>query len=355
MKPMNLINDYFEFKKRNLINYAAVFIDDNENTLEYLRKYIDTYVDTYYYHILNTYYDESVKKFDGKIIIKELKGKKLELLDELDETKKDEDKLINKCYKYGFIAVIIDVINFNGLTKVEEFKEMLRETLVEKRKLMEYDDGILDKLASIVRNSVLKERRFFSSLNNDNFKVNFYRYKDSHTYNKVVLDFDIESLSKNYTVDVLEKNYKSDRIKLLKFEATMNMLMLEMLKKILSNDVIDYYFVDVPTSTIKDKTMFERLVSYVDNNRLKNNIVFVVNYNEYIQNKSLFKNLEGYSFALCIDLSRTIVIEKRLSEIEGFDLFHYVIIDGVKQENLQLVENYVIKGKVMFMNELNVM
>ncbi len=74
---MNLIKDYFEFKKKNLINYASVFIDENSNTLEYLGKYIDTYIDTFYYHILNTYYDETVKKFDGKIIIKELKVKKL--------------------------------------------------------------------------------------------------------------------------------------------------------------------------------------------------------------------------------------------------------------------------------------
>lgn len=355
VKPMNLINDYFEFKKRNLISYATVFIDDSELTLEYLGKFIDTYVDTYYYHILNTYYDETVKKFDGKIIIKELKGKKLEILDEIEEDSKEKTALVNKCYKYGFIAVIIDIINFNSCMSVDDFKDLLNINLVEKKKLMEYDEAILKKLSASVKDAIFKERKFFSSLENDCYKINYYNYRDSRTNNKVILDYNIETLNKSYTPDIIEKNYNNYRVRALKFKSTMNLLCLDMLKKILANDVIDYYFVDTPIGEIKDREYFEDVIKNVDNNRLKNNVVFVINYSEYIQNKSMFKNLSDFSFAICIDLTRTIVIEKRLAEIEGFELFHYVIIDGVKQENLQLVENYVIKGKVMFMNELSVM
>ncbi len=355
MKCMNLINDYFKFKKKNLINYAAVFIDNNANTLEYLGKFIDTYIDTYYYHVLNTYYDESVKKFNGKIVIKELKGKKLEILDELDDEHKRDVYLINNCYKYAFIAVIIDVINFDGLNKIDEFKIQLKTTLVDEKKLMNDDEDALNKLAPIVKDGVLKERKLFSSLTNEYFKINFYRYRSSRTYNKVELNYDIDLLSKSYNADVIEKIYKSDKLKLVKFEATMNLLSLEMLNKILTNDVIDYYFVETPLSLFKERENLENLVRLVDNNRLKNNVVFIINYNEYIQNKSMFKNLSNFTFAICIDLTRTILIDKRLAEIEGFELFHYVIIDGVKKENLPLVENYVIKGKVMFMNELSVM
>ncbi len=351
---MNLINDYFNFKKKNLIHYATVFVDNKENTLEYLGKFIDTYIDTCYYHILTTYYDETVNKFNGKIIIKELKGKKLEIVDELDAEHKNDLSLVDRCYKYSFIAVIIDRIHFDNVTRVDEFKTILKNILVDEKKLIKEDNVILNKLATLVKDAVLKERKLFSSLTNENFKVQFYRYKNSKTYNKVSLDYTIELLSKSYNVDVVDKIYKGDKIKLLKFETLMNLLSLEMLNKLLKEEVIDYYFVDVPIGEIKDRKEFERYVHFFDNNRLKNNIVFVIHYNEYIQNKSMFKNLNEFTFAICIDLTRTIVIDKRLAEIESFELFHYVIIDGVKKENLPLVENYVIKGKVMFMNELSI-
>ena len=95
--------------------------------------------------------------------------------------------------------------------------------------------------------------------------------------------------------------------------------------------------------------------TFFDNQRTKDNVVFIVNYNDYTSNKTMFKNLKDFKFALIIDLSRTIVIDKKLAEIEGYDIFSYVIINGLKKEDHQLVENYIIKGKEMFMNELNMM
>ena len=110
----------------------------------------------------------------------------------------------------------------------------------------------------------------------------------------------------------------------------------------------------IPTLTLP-KEELEEFVMRFDNQRTKDNVVFIVNYNDYTSNKTMFKNLKDFKFALIIDLSRTIVIDKKLAEIEGYDIFSYVIINGLKKEDHQLVENYVIKGKEMFMNELNMM
>ena len=103
------------------------------------------------------------------------------------------------------------------------------------------------------------------------------------------------------------------------------------------------------------KEELEELVMRFNNPRIKDNVVFIVNYNDYTSNKSMFKNLKEFKFALIIDLSRTIVIDKKRAEIEGYDIFSYVIINGLKKEDHQLVENYIIPGKEMFMNELNMM
>ena len=87
------------------------------------------------------------------------------------------------------------------------------------------------------------------------------------------------------------------------------------------------------------KEELEDLITRFDNPRVKENVIFIINYNDYTSNKTMFKAL----------------IDKKLAEIEGYDLFKYVIINGLKKEDHQLVENYVIKGKEMFMNELNMM
>jgi hypothetical protein len=119
--------------------------------------------------------------------------------------------------------------------------------------------------------------------------------------------------------------------------------------------MIKNYFIECPLSKIDKRENLEKIVTSFSNQRVKDNVVFIINYNDYISNKTLFKNLNDYKFALLIDLSRTIVIDKKLAEIEGYDIYDYVIINGVKKEDYKLVENYNMKNKIILMNELNMM
>lgn len=356
---MNIISKYFDFKKRNLVNYALVFIDDKDKSdaEEYLNEFIQTYINTRYYHILDTYYDKVITKFDDKIMIKELKGKRLELLAEVkgSEDEKAKEALINRCYQYTFISIILDLSSFPYCTRLVEFKESLRENLVENKKVMANDEEKLDAMSALVKDSTLKERKFFSDTKNDTFEVNYYSYKNSSTKYKVILDYDIEQLEKNYSKSVLSKNYNSEKISLDKTKATINLVGVDLLNRMLNGKEINDYFIDLPLTDIEKREDLEDLVKSFNNPRVRNNIVFIINYNDYKTHKSLFKNLQAYRFALSVNLSRVIVIEKRLAEIESFDIFKYVIIEGVKKEDAQLVENYVIKGKETFSSELNMM
>ena len=55
---MDIINKYFEFKKDNLLRYAEIFFDSNSCAKKYLLAFIETYINTYYFHIIDTYYEE---------------------------------------------------------------------------------------------------------------------------------------------------------------------------------------------------------------------------------------------------------------------------------------------------------
>lgn len=354
---MNIISKYFDFKKKSLVSYAMLLLGEEGNGKRYIEAFIETFIDTYYYHILNTYYENAVSKYNDKIIIKEIKGKMLELLDEIKDKDsiKEEKQLIAKCYKLSFVSIVICLNSFSSCHLVDEYKTSLKELLNNNKSIDVNNNELMSSLASLLKKNTDKERKFFTNLKSPEFQVFFAPYKESKENYKVSLEYSIDQLEKNYTRQVLDKNFGSDVVALNRLKVTISNLNYRLLKMILSNEKMHYYFVDLPLGIIKDREELEDIISSVDNIRIKERVVFVVNYNEYINNKSLFKNLGDYSFAICIDLSRTIVIEKRLAELETFDLFGYILIDGVKKENRHLVENYVIKGKEMFMNELNMM
>ncbi len=356
---MNIINKYFEFKKSALMEYSSIFINSKLGR-NYIGEYINTYINTYYFHILDTYYENEVTDYNDQVIIKEIKGKRLELLDEtnkiVDEKERQEHQnLINDCYKYILIFIIIDLKDFTYCNKLQDFRDTLKKILIENKRLIPDDEEITEKLSVAVKDNINKERKFFIGLRNDTFDVGYYSYRDSNENYLVKLNYSIHQLENNYTKLVLEKNYNNEKILLDKFIATMNLVEIDLLDKIIKNRKIKHYFIECPITKIDKRETLEKMVMSFSNPRIKDNVVFIVNYNDYISHKTLFKNLEEYNFALLIDLSRTIVIEKRLAEIEEFDVFKYVIINGMKKEDSQLIENYVMKNKVMFMNELNMM
>lgn len=356
---MDIINKYFEFKKSSLIDYSLVFID-SKIAKEYITEFINTYMNTYYFHILDTYYESEVYEYDDQVIVKELKGKRLELLDETnkivdEKEKQDKQKLINECYKYVFISIIIDLNNFTYCNKLSDFRGALKTILIENKRLIQDDEEIIEKLSVVLKDNLNKERKFFIGLRNDTFNVEYYSYRESNENYLVKLNYTIQQLEKNYTKLVLEKNYNNEKIAIDKFIATVNLVEIDLLDKLTKNRNIKHYFIECPITKIDKRETLEKIVTSFSNPRVKDNVVFIINYNDYMSHKTLFKNLGDYKFALLIDLSRTIVIEKRLAEIEGYDIFKYIIINGMKKEDHQLIENYIMKDKVMFMNELNMM
>ena len=97
----------------------------------------------------------------------------------------------------------------------------------------------------------------------------------------------------------------------------------------------------------------KELIYSFDNHRIKNNITFLIDYDEYKINQEKFNDVDNYNFAILVNLSNVQDVEEKLDEVSKFNLFRYVIIDKAKKEDYSLIDNYVMKGKEIFMNETN--
>ena len=347
---MDVVNKFFDYKKKSLSEYVNIVYIDSKDAKEYIEAFIDTYINTYYYHYLDAYYDKPVTNINQGIIIKEMQAKKLELSISVSADKIKTD-LINYSYSNVLIAIMIDLLDLSYLNKIQDFKDALQSSLVINSGLTQITDDMIDKLGTLVKENVLKEKKFFSELKSDSFAIKYYTYISDTNKCKVALEYNIDQLEKNYRKVVLDKNFDDSRLSLDRLKTTINLFSIDLLYKVLNHVQLKNYFIDLPLVDIKKKNL-EELINSFSNPKIKDNIVFVINYNDYVSNKSLFKGFDKYKFAILVDFSKVISIEKRLTEIEEFDLFRYIIVDGVKSKDYQFVENFVIKGKEKFTNEL---
>lgn len=345
---MNIIDKYFDFKKRNLINYGSLLLDPNTNN-KYLSDFMDTYIATYYYHSLEAYYDKAVINYGHSVVVKEMQAKKIELL---TYSKEEEHQHISNCYRISFIAIIIDSINFTDVTKIADFKDILRKILITKSKFKIITEDILDKLSNMVKDNVLKERKFFNNMVSDNFNIAYYKYASSTNYYKVDLNYHLEQLENQYRFVILDKNFHSDEVSINRLNVLMNLFSMDLIDLILEKNDLSTYFIEIPMTNIKKRSELEELVGRFSNPVVKSHIVYVIKYSDYNQKKTMFKNLGDYNFALLVDFSKAMSVEKRMEDIEKMNLFRYVLVSGVKKNDTQFVASYEIPGKEKFSNEV---
>ncbi len=345
---MNIIDKYFNFKKKNLISYSLIFCSKNvhKEASGYLDSFFDTYINSYYYHILKTYYDRVVSNFDKSIVVKELKGKRLELFQ--DNSLKN-NTLIDTCYNLSFIAIAIDLLDFSNCNSTEDFNTLLKENIFSGK-----DNESLNNLTEEVAKNVLKEREFLEKINVPNFSLSYKEIIEDKNRLLVELDYDIEQLSKIYTKPVIDKNFKGNLLGEERNKTFYDLLDIDYLKKILNNEDLKQYFVPLELNYEVTKESLAGLVSTFDNIKVKDYIIFLVEYNDYKNYEEILNHYNNkFTFAISVSLKDVLDVEAILDEIAKFDLFKYVIIRDAKREDYNLIDNYVMKGKEIFINEIN--
>lgn len=339
---MDLIRAYIDFKTKSFLDLVNVMTDDfsSEFSTDVLSKYIDTYIQTYYFHSLQTLNNEDVKKYGISTIIKEFDGKRLEILFETKDVDKDKELIIDKAYDYILACVRLQLSSL----EYDECKQALDDV----RLNCEIDDII-----SFCKKNYEKEEKFLSELNFDYFELEYYNYRGMEDKYLVSLESHIKQLDVNYSKNSINKNFNRDELAYDKLKTLMGMLSADLLKKIIKSEPVDYYFVHVAGSLLDD----ERLVSIFNmmtNPYIREHIVFVINYNDYINHKRILNYLDvDYSLATNVDMSHINNIENKIENVENIKMFDYILLDKVKQKDYEAILKYdSLTGKEIFINEL---
>ena len=302
----NIISVYINFKKKKLYEICSLLIDDDT----FIQYYIDTYILTYYYHILGRL--DNVKKFDFQVVKKELEGTTMELL--LENDNKD---LIKKTEKIVLNGITLDRVEF----LVDSLEEIGRgiKTLENKKLISAIND--INSLSRIIKKYIVLENKFLNKLNTDSFSLNYLNYRDN--FYEVNLEYNIKKLD-DYNDIVLDKII--DMVYNEQSVALINLLSTDILKKMINQEDIGYYFIRCDNN----------IISMLDNLILKEHVILIIENKKYIK--------EGYKYALLVDFSHINDVGTKLDNLDEYPL-KYIIASKVKRKDFDHINNYSYNDK----------
>lgn len=320
----NFINMYMKFKLKRLMKYAHFICgSSNDLTNKYFTNYLTTYINCYYYKIYATINDNSNNNV-ASVIEKELNGMQLELLDnlacfelQLSNSEYDNDKLlIAKCLDITKQVIEIDRGNTLNITN-EELINLIKETKEKEEKILLNND-------------------------NDNFTISFNDYYDNKK--RISLDYSIKRLD-IYKKNLVNKVYMSDTINTLKLNTLIFLLEVALINKLNSQEPLNEYFLFLDDIGINGKRKLEELFSLIDNQIINDNIVLVINYEFYYDNKIYLNNFKNkYKFACFQDLTHINDTVLKLQTLEALNFFDYIIIDKYKDADFNILEKYEVSS-----------
>lgn len=347
----NSISKYMSFKVRCLKNYIYT-IDNNylekELSDKYLDIYLKTYINTYYYHILETLDYTELLKYDSKTIYKELEGKYYEILfyiensDVLDssEVYKSKKNQAKYCFQLVYFISYIDVYQLFLEEDYEKFILML-DSICNKNK---YINDLIDaykyqKLFDLLKIERIKINQFKNSLKDLKFYLNFNKYKDLDYY-LVLLENNIPRLNNYYKKEMVDRVYSFKKISHIKTKTTLNLLIKDILKRVIYHKDIDKYFIILEENDLLDKKYYEEYFTLINNPILKSNIIFLINYKTYLSHTKIINDYNTYNFGIICDLSHVNDIEKKLDSLDNLPIIKYLILDKYKRDDFDFINKY---------------
>lgn len=347
----DLILKYMNFKVKKLKEYVYI-IDNNylDKTMAdtYLDNYFNTYINTYYYHILETL-DYSPKITYGyKDIYKELEGKYYEIIFDIENSDIIESKDIylkrKKQAKYCFqLAYFISFIDHYRLFLEEDYEKFISilDDICNKNK---YINELIDayKYQELFDSLALERKKInqFMNLQDDlKFNLNYNKYENLEYY-QVTLNHNIARLKNYYKDDMVERVYNFKRISPLKEKTVVNLLISDILKRVIYAKNIAKYFIYLNEFDLDNKKQLQELFDMTTNPLLKNNIVFVLDYKDYISNTRVVLEHSDYNFGLLCDLSHVNDIEKKLDSLDELPIIKFIILDKIKKTSFDFISKY---------------
>ena len=347
---LNVITGFLNYKINYLTQCGLLFFEelDRNFILKHLNQYVTTYVNNYYYHRTETL--DNVEKVNEDIILKELFGKRVELLDEFCQFELEMDNYLYSDLKKALIEMV-EIVFF--LSKVDRLKIDSKDDVeVKFNKLMEYNPKMKERLGNNliklflkVKDNYNKELKIIAP--SSFYKTDYSKFIDNNLI-YVSLYHDISILKTNYRNIFVDRVYKDDKYNVDKVSCLIWNISISILENIINGNVIDKYLIDIPSSLFyRGKFLLEE---EFNNSLLRDNVILVFNNNTYKDNVEIIKTL-NYRVSCSVDLSHINEVVDKLNSIETMAEFDYIFVTDYKEKDEDLIKNYKGNSKIIILKE----
>lgn len=311
----NLIKEYTEFTKNNLIDYTKIIMGKYYNE-EIFNIYLEKYINIRYYnsepevratlefnlnHYLNQIYEKD-KSVISEFILK-----------------------LFRLYYY-----IDNVIEFDYQKDLSNFVTTIN--MIREEKVGIKDPNFITDFTNLLTSNQKRKIDFINSFDTHEFYLNLNQIPNKDLYD-VKLKYEIQ-IPKLYSKFAIKKIWETTVISENKLKIEIYLLNQQILKDIIEEKYNSNYIVDFKTSLFTKEIELKKTLEIFNNDIGKELISIKITYEDFIKNKDIILSLirEGYQFSLIID-------EKYNNNIENkniIDIFKYIIIDNKEYLTEQL-------------------
>ncbi len=338
----NLVVTYMNYKIKCLLKYGLLIMHSTDEFLsECLNNYLKTYVNNYYYLIFDTV---NSKVYDDEVMIDEIEGKRLEMLDELsnyelidsNEEYKNKKNYINNSSKIIPFLIKLDLLRFNDR---EEANNSIRTLADEDNFVKEMVGTDILKLISLVVDTNKVLNNFFEK-KDTYFSLDYLLFKDVNNYVKVVINNDVKVLQDNYKVSLIERCYRDNKIQFEKYYLLGIKFIKQLLLDIYNEKLLyDKYFILIPEIIFEDKKDMTRFFDLFDNPLVKRYVVLGIVSDNYYSNQAFIRKY-NFSIACIQDFSHINDVNGKLTNLDNSNLFDYILVDSFKDKDYDSFVKY---------------
>lgn len=343
----NLIDIFISYKTNCLIKYGLIIYNkDNKFIKDVFATYFKTYIDNYYYDIFHTV---DVLEFNEEVLKKEFTGCMEELLDEYrnyelqvsNEEYSNNVKIIKELKDISYEITKIDLLNYKDR---DDVVDVVSKFIKENSVLNNLIGERLIKLISLVKEYYTNTSKIFN-YQDEFFYIENRKFKNSN-YSYLGLNYNIKLLN-NYRKGLVRREYANDDYDFSKFNLIMKKISIDIIKNIKNKDKL--YFVELSDDFIYRGKIKNKVYELMDNPLIRKHVVFLVNYNLYLNQKEAFSF--DYLFGCIQDFTYIQDIYKKTDNIYNEGMFNYLVVSGCKEKDKKFFMEYENEGISVLMFE----
>lgn len=298
----NLINEYVDFVRNNLTNYAEMIMGKYYNG-EIFNKYLNKYIDIRYYNLepwMGNDLTSHLNYYLNKVYLEE---------------ESDISKFIFELFKKFYFIDNVDNIEID----LNDFLSMMN--IVRTEKIGINEDDFIDKFSKMLSDDNDKKEKFISLFDNDDFSLKMNTVPNYNIYDVTITHaVSVPKIFSNYAVSQV---WNSKKVNEGKIKIEYYLISSLLLKNIITCNYNDNYLVDFPISIVKNDDKMKSYFNIFNNEIGKEKIVIKISYGDFIANKDniLFYIKDGFQFAIILDEE---YLQNKNANI--LNVFKYVII-----------------------------